>query len=468
MNDDHPELAAIVLSVGAPPELRCAVESLLAQTIPVEILVVNSGGGDPESRLTGLGRSVAILSVPERLWPGAARNLGIHATHAPWIAFLASDLVAAPDWTANRLALHKQGYQSVASAVVNSHPGNLFAWASHLSILAGRLPGVSHRKADRHGASYARALFKHYGLFRSDLRIGEDTEFNRRLVRKDRPVWAPSVQATHLNPTRFLPMLTDQFARGHRLAIHWPTADTQGIVQRCWNRLSYIVRISYRAVRGRERLFVIASWPLLTTCVISYELGVSKGRRECAHSGAVRFAAMAVLDGDGPDARAIFIVIADATCRHLILVPSNARVPGMGGSIGTAYATGEEALLLRSLRRLEAKLEGLVCLSARTMNPPEAGDATSPDDCAPFPPHLPALENARILAPAIAAFGARVNRIMESPGFWKTAGEDPRPVLRKIEPDWHVVVFSARKKKPTKPGKSTNRRSTVQTPIPPK
>ena len=41
-----PELAAIVLALGAPASVIDSVRSLLRQDPPVEIVVVNSGGGD--------------------------------------------------------------------------------------------------------------------------------------------------------------------------------------------------------------------------------------------------------------------------------------------------------------------------------------------------------------------------------------------------------------------------------------
>jgi hypothetical protein len=81
-----PELAVVALSVGSPPELRTAVESLKRQSVPVAIVVVNSGGGDPRAVLSGLDTDVGIVSESTLLWPGGARNRGLRATRAPWIA----------------------------------------------------------------------------------------------------------------------------------------------------------------------------------------------------------------------------------------------------------------------------------------------------------------------------------------------------------------------------------------------
>src|SRR5688572_15177048 len=87
----HPDLACVVLALGNPPELAAAVRSLLDQGEPLEVVVVNSAGGGAAATLAAAGLAVPVVERPERLLPGAARNLGIAATRAPFVAFLAAD-----------------------------------------------------------------------------------------------------------------------------------------------------------------------------------------------------------------------------------------------------------------------------------------------------------------------------------------------------------------------------------------
>lgn len=277
---EKPELAVIVLALGAPPVLRAAVESLLGQPVPLEIVVVNSGGGDAGAVLSGLDSEVRIISATERLWPGAARNVGIRATQAPWIAFLASDHIAAPDWAEHRLARHRAGHRAVASAVVNSHPRNPYAWTSHVALLVRRLPGVPPEEAGLYGVSYARALFDRHGPFREDLRIGEDTEFNARLPDADQPVWAPEIRVIHRNPTRFVRLIGDQYARGRRNALHWPRRLKSRLPRRAVTRFRWTVGIASRSVHGRERVMLFFCLPLLFIAVLAHEFGVRAGVRE--------------------------------------------------------------------------------------------------------------------------------------------------------------------------------------------
>jgi glycosyltransferase involved in cell wall biosynthesis len=271
------EIAVVVLALGAPAVLVEAVRSLLVQDVVPEVLVVNSGGGDARRLLAAHDLDVPVLEFTDRLFVGAARNAGIAATQAPIVAFLACDCLAKPGWVANRLARHRAGHVAVGSAVVNSHPRNLFAWAGHVCTYARRLPQVPEKSATRFGVSYMRCLFAHYGLFREDLRTSEDSEFHQRLSEADEPVWAPEVRTVHRNPTSLQALVADQFRRGRhvgkanaalaerpavRLALH----GCRGI------RRSH--RIARRALNGSERAWVMAAWPVVMIGMLAHVTGI--------------------------------------------------------------------------------------------------------------------------------------------------------------------------------------------------
>ena len=124
------ELACVVMSYRDEPFLADAVRSVLHQDVPVEVVVVNSGGGDPEGRLRAASLDVPVHSVRHRLYPGAARNLGIDLTRAPYLGFLAADCLAAPGWATARLREHHAGAAAVASAMTNVYVESTAAWAA--------------------------------------------------------------------------------------------------------------------------------------------------------------------------------------------------------------------------------------------------------------------------------------------------------------------------------------------------
>ncbi|WP_162917349.1 glycosyltransferase family 2 protein [Dongia deserti] len=277
--DAKADLAVIVLSVGAPPHLAEAVRSVASQSEPAEILVVNSGGGDAAAVLARAGLHVSVLDVPELLLPGAARNAGIAATRAPYVAFLAADCLAAPGWVANRLAAHRAGRRAVASALVNDQPRNPIAWAAHVAVFDSRLPGTPRRAALRYGASYDRTLFDEFGTFDPTLRIGEDTLFHRRIGRAHRPAWAPKVRTIHRNPGTLAAFLGDQFRRGRRRG---GTRELNGATRlqlacRVLGNTLRKMRYGWIGARKRDRLFLALGMPLIPVGNLVLALGILIG-----------------------------------------------------------------------------------------------------------------------------------------------------------------------------------------------
>lgn len=271
------EIAIVVLSVGAPAVLVEALRSLLTQDVVPEIVVVNSGGGDARGLLARHGLEMKVVEFDEVLFPGAARNAGIAATTAPIVGFLACDCLAEPGWVANRLARHRAGHAAVASAVTNSHPRSLVAWAAHVCTYALRLPQLDDKRAIRYGASYERELFVRHGLFVEHLRTGEDTEFHRRLERSASPAWAPEVRTVHRNPTSLPQMIADQFRRGQHagLANEELSELSPGQLVRRRNRsIRRAHRIARRALTGADRTRVLAAWPLVMIGMLAHAAGI--------------------------------------------------------------------------------------------------------------------------------------------------------------------------------------------------
>lgn len=244
------ELACVIMSFRNEPGLTAAVRSIVTQDgPPVEVVVVDSGGQDPTETLRHDGIDVPVIHREQPLYAGGARNLGIAATRAPYIAFLAADCIAMPGWVAGRLHSHRAGAMAVASAIVNAHPQSYCAWASYILLYTRRMPGTPANRAALYSVSYARALFDRFGRFRSDLRIGEDTEFHNRFAGDVRIEWTPGVRTAHRHPTNIHRLLRDQYVRGRRMVrikaeidgraspvrlALWIARDTPGLLIGAW------------------------------------------------------------------------------------------------------------------------------------------------------------------------------------------------------------------------------------------
>jgi glycosyltransferase involved in cell wall biosynthesis len=212
----------VVIGCGNPPELSDAVRSLLGQVPRPEIVVVNSAGGGAAASLQAAGIHVPVIEFEERLFAGAARNAGVAATGAPYVAFLASDCTAAPGWVAGRLREHRAGAAAVVGVAANADPGSACAGATHALMYRRCGPFVPNGDRVLSGLSYERPLIERLGGFRADLRAGEDTALNDLLQPFGAHIAFPSdVRTLVSHPRRPGALLRDQYARGLRTARVW-------------------------------------------------------------------------------------------------------------------------------------------------------------------------------------------------------------------------------------------------------
>lgn len=276
--DGCPWMACIVLSVGGQPGLVEAVRSLYVQSEPAEIVVVNSGGGNPQETLRRAGLEVTVIDHEESLSPGAARNVGIRSSQAPYVAFLAADCVAGPGWIEERLRHHRAGYLAVGTAVVNRDSGNLAAWASHMTRFSRSMPSTPAGKAVPCDISYAREVFTYFGLFRPDLTTGEDSEFSERLVGEIPVNWAPTAYTRCSHPTTLKRLLSDSFLRGAQRAASSMRSNRR--CRRCLLALHAIYSLPSLAsgVRSLEnpsdRRRASLAMPLMLPAIALYACGV--------------------------------------------------------------------------------------------------------------------------------------------------------------------------------------------------
>lgn len=271
-----PDLAVIVLSYGPRATLVDAVRSLVHQDAVAEVVVVHSGAGALPVELTASDAGVGLVVSTQRLFPGAARNAGLAATRAPFVAFLADDCLAGPGWVRERIARHRAGARAVASALACHKPQDPVALAAHLSLYFRRMPRAHPDVALRYGVSYDRTLFARYGGFREDLESGEDTEFNRRLAADDAPIWAPDIVTVHRGADTLGAFFQAQWRRGRRMALAWRALGAFTALKVAGNavaRSAAIVREMWHVVEPRHRGAAALSLPLIICGNLVYACG---------------------------------------------------------------------------------------------------------------------------------------------------------------------------------------------------
>jgi hypothetical protein len=207
-------MGTVVLCLGAAPEVRGAVASLLDQQPPTYVIVVNSGGGDLDSALGDLAARTTRVEVSAQVFAGAARNIGSALVREPHLAFLASDCLAAPGWVRTRLARQERGPVAVASALVPYPSDNAVTVGHHLALHPMRLPEAASKAPICFGVSIPTLMSHVAGPYRVELRGGEDSIMNEILASWIPVIFVPELITRHCGPTRLLAAFADMGRRG--------------------------------------------------------------------------------------------------------------------------------------------------------------------------------------------------------------------------------------------------------------
>lgn len=276
------EISVVVMATDSPGTVADAVRSLLEQDEKAEIVVVNTGDGTLREHLAAERDFVVTVETPSRQYPGGTRNLGIRHSHAPVVAFLAADCLAAPGWLRQRLVTHRAGSKAVASAVLplledGRRQIPTAAWATYAAMHARRMPDIPAAKSNRYGVSYDRGLFDEFGLFREDLRIAEDTEFNHRIKASHSPTWNPEIITFNRYPASLVAAIQDQFKRGRRAAAFQVNQTTATPLQFFLSLRERRVEVPKRFVRGycsgERREAMLRARRLLPLLALSFGFG---------------------------------------------------------------------------------------------------------------------------------------------------------------------------------------------------
>lgn len=187
-HQDEPDdvaLTAIVISRDDGPRIRRALRSVVDQEAddPVQVVVVTSGSGGAADIVRAEFPGVDLVDLPEPVLPGAARNAGLRVARGEYVSFPGSHVELPPGSLAARIRAHDEGYTMVTGTTLNG-TDTPAGWASyvldHSDVLPGR-PSTDLRGAPAH-CSYVRRALLRVGGFPEDLRAGEDTVVNERLV----------------------------------------------------------------------------------------------------------------------------------------------------------------------------------------------------------------------------------------------------------------------------------------------
>ena len=124
IQDTAPLVSVVIPVRNRPDELPVAVRSVLEQGLPVEVVIVDDASTDHTpavaQAMAAADARIRLVAFPDNRGGGHARNAGIDAATAPWLAFLDSDDIWLPGKLQAQLAqLQALGPQARAMAFSN-------------------------------------------------------------------------------------------------------------------------------------------------------------------------------------------------------------------------------------------------------------------------------------------------------------------------------------------------------------
>jgi glycosyltransferase involved in cell wall biosynthesis len=222
---DAPIVSVIVPCYNSERTIRQCLTSVFRQQTSVvfEVVVVDSSVDRTAEIVSSEFPQVRLIRLQQRTYPGAARNVGIRATHTPFCWMLDSDGVAAPNVIERALRRHQEGdYAAVAGSLRNGTLRSLSGWVGYLIEFNEFMPTAPLRLEPRTPTAnivYRRSVFDSFGFFDETMAQAEDILFNWQICQAGmRILFDPAIEMTHLNRTGWRNVMRYQVELGRSSA----------------------------------------------------------------------------------------------------------------------------------------------------------------------------------------------------------------------------------------------------------
>ncbi|MGD2146591.1 MAG: glycosyltransferase [Anaerolineae bacterium] len=281
--EEHPPaLSVVVITPDRYETIRRTLKHLGEQSVSdqLELLIVAPAGSalrDEVAHLSGF-EEVRVVEVDEIRTTALANAAGVLAATAPVVAFVEDHAFPEPGWAQALIVAHHESWAAVGPVVGNANPGSLWSWAD---LIVGYSPwlefapagAVEHLPA--HNSSYKRAVLLEYER-RLEEALAVESVLHWDLRSKGYELYLePAARIKHLNTSRPLPLMQQQFLWGRVFAAG--RARSWSPVRRLLYAILAPLVPAVRARRIARRLreagpeydAPVGAWPLvlLTLCI---------------------------------------------------------------------------------------------------------------------------------------------------------------------------------------------------------
>ena len=216
-----PLVSVIIPCYNSEQTIRLCLEALINQntSIAFDITVVDSSSDKTPKIVEHEFPSVRLIHFEKRSFAGAARNVGVRSTRAPFCLMIDSDCIARPDLIERMIARHGEShYAAVGGSLRNGTSTSLSGSTGYLLEFRQFMPTAPMRLVNTvptANVTYRREALEDYGCFDDDMWLAEDLLFNWKMFKSGELIlFDPAIEVTHLNRTGWREVLSYQISLG--------------------------------------------------------------------------------------------------------------------------------------------------------------------------------------------------------------------------------------------------------------
>ena len=221
MPPGKPIVSVIVPCYNSERTIRGCLTAILSQhgSVPFDVIVVDSSLDRTPHIVENEFPTVQLIHLEGRTFAGAARNIGVRATRAPFCLMIDSDCIARPDLIERMVARHHEAEcAAVGGSLRNGTPKSLSGWTGYLLEFKEFIPSAPMRDVNTvptANVTYRRETLERHGYFDDDMWLSEDVLFNWKIHKSgERILFDPAIEVTHLNRTGWKQVLSYQVSLG--------------------------------------------------------------------------------------------------------------------------------------------------------------------------------------------------------------------------------------------------------------
>jgi glycosyltransferase involved in cell wall biosynthesis len=222
----EPQVSIIIPCYNSERTIRQCLTAIFNQrtTIPFDVIVVDSSTDSTPRIVEQDFPASRLFHLSRRTFAGAARNIGMRASKAPFCLMIDSDCIAAPDVVERVIARHKEAtYAAVGGSLANGTPRSLSGWTGYLIEFKEFMPAAPKRLEKgmpTANIAYRREALERFGGFDDDMWLAEDILLNYRMFSAgEQLLFDPEITVTHLNRTGWREVLSYQVSLGKLSAV---------------------------------------------------------------------------------------------------------------------------------------------------------------------------------------------------------------------------------------------------------